>query len=171
MGSSRSSAGGSGGIFRKVFALLFRRERGDEFFEARIAAERVLEGEARLDRASGNCQTSRGRGERNISTLNTSNITRTAAFLLPNKFAGFVCDYVRVVDSIAPRAFLANIEFHFCRKKYGRRRKQILRKRSGKILRRRSMHRLRFVPRNGSRQFQTQRRRRSYLRLQTTRDP
>src|SRR5215831_15865758 len=88
-----------------------------------------------------------------------------------DQFAGFVCDSVRVVDSIAPRAFLANVEFHFCRKNYGRHRKQIPRKRSGKILRRRSMHRLRFVPRNGTRQFQTQRRRRSYLRLQTTRDP
>ena len=28
----------------KVFALLFRRQRGDDFIEARIAAERVPEG-------------------------------------------------------------------------------------------------------------------------------
>jgi len=28
----------------KVFALLFRREGGDDFFEARITAERVPEG-------------------------------------------------------------------------------------------------------------------------------
>jgi hypothetical protein len=45
--------------------------------------------------------------------------------------AGFVCDSVRVVDTI-----LANVEFHFYRKNYGRRRKQIRRKRSGGILRR-----------------------------------
>ena len=72
-----------------------------------------------------------------IETFPETNITRTrSVLLLPNQFTGFICDSVRVVDSIAPRAFLANVEFHFCRKNYGRRRKQIRRKRRGGILRR-----------------------------------
>ncbi len=32
-------------VVRKVFALLFRRLRSDDFLEARIAAERVPEGQ------------------------------------------------------------------------------------------------------------------------------
>src|SRR5438445_1919907 len=44
IGSSRSSAGVSGEFVRKVFALLFRRERGDDFLKARIAAKCVPEG-------------------------------------------------------------------------------------------------------------------------------
>jgi hypothetical protein len=41
IGSSRSSAGVSGEVVREVFALLFRRERGDDFLKARIAAQRI----------------------------------------------------------------------------------------------------------------------------------
>ena len=37
--------GSERGSCPKKFALLFRRERGDDFLEARIAAERVPEGE------------------------------------------------------------------------------------------------------------------------------
>jgi hypothetical protein len=44
IGSSRNSAGVSAEVVRKVFALLFRRERGDDLLKARIAAERVPHG-------------------------------------------------------------------------------------------------------------------------------
>jgi hypothetical protein len=42
MESSRSSAGVSAEVVRKVFALLFRRKGSDDFLKARIATERVL---------------------------------------------------------------------------------------------------------------------------------
>jgi hypothetical protein len=44
IGSSQSSAGVSAEVVRKVFALLFRREGGDDFLKAWIAAEWVPEG-------------------------------------------------------------------------------------------------------------------------------
>jgi len=44
MGSSRSSGGEPGKLSEKL-SLLFRSEGGDDFLEARIAAERVPEGQ------------------------------------------------------------------------------------------------------------------------------
>src|SRR5947208_2513967 len=64
IGSSRSSAGVNGGSCPKVLGLLFRRQRGDDFFEARIAAERVPDREqfqgavAQHERCGGGTQSS-----------------------------------------------------------------------------------------------------------------